>query len=399
MELRPGLLRNRSFLLVLTGMSLSLLGDALFAVAVPLWVLGSGGSPRLLAGLQSIRSVVNIGLAPLAGTVADRGDRRLIMLTADLVRGLLLLGLLVALMRGGALPYLAVAIALMELTSLFFGPAYAAAQGALVHPEDLPRAISFFQLSTQMVGVAGPALAGLVIAGMGLPGAIGLDALSFFLSAGALLLVRLGWERRRPSGRRPFWVDLREGLAILTQHQVIRRIVGLSIGLNFAGAAFGVLIPVIAIRTFGLEGRELGLLYAMNPAGIAIGLLLVALLGKRAAQQARLPLWGLVGMGLGNLAMGWVSTPVSFGALLLISGLSFGLANSLVLNLYLTLVPQEQQGRMFGLSGSLGRLLMPVGAGLAGWLVDLHSPFTLAAGVGALVVVISVWALWRVELG
>lgn len=393
MELRAGLMRNRSFLFVLAGMTLSLVGDAFFAIAMPLMVLGSGGSPGLLAGLQSIRSILNIGLAPLAGTVADRGDRRLIMLSADLVRGLVLLGLLLVIRGGDGVAYLATAIALMELSALFFGPAYAAAQGALVHPDDLPRAISLFQLGQQGVAVIGPALAGVVIAGLGTAGAVGLDALSFFLSAGALLLVRLGWERRKAGARNPFWVDLKEGVAVLTQSRVIQRILLLSVGINFAGAAFGVLMPVITIKTLGLQGRALGLLYAVNPAGMGIGLVILALLGKRVTRRGRVSLWGLVGMGLCNLAMGWVSTPVPYGLLLFGGGLCFGIANGLLFTIYLILIPQEQQGRYFGLSGSLGRMLMPVGAGLAGWAVGVVSPFSVAGAMGALVTALALWAL------
>lgn len=395
MELRAGLLRNRSFLLVLTGMTLSLVGDAFFALAMPLVVLGGGGSPGLLAGLQSIRSVLNIGLAPLAGTVADRSDRRRLMLTADLVRGLVLVGLVVVLARGGGVLYLAAAVTLMELSALFFGPAYAAAQGALVHPDDLPRAISLFQLGQQGVAVIGPALAGIVIAWLGPVGAVGLDALSFFLSAVALALARLGWERRRGGAKAPFWVDLREGISLLTGSPVIQRILLLSVGINFAGAAFGVLMPVIAIRTLGLQGRALGMLYAVNPAGMVVGLLILAVVGKRVTKRGRVSLWGLIGMGLFNLAIGWVGAPIPYGLLLFGSGLCFGVANSLLFSIYRILIPREQQGRYFGLSGSLGRMLMPVGAGLAGWAVGVVSPFTVAAWMGALVVALSLWALGR----
>lgn len=394
-ELRAGLMRNRSFLLVLTGMTLSLVGDAFFAIAMPLLVLDGGGSPALLAGLQSIRSVLNIGLAPLAGTVADRSDRRRLMLTADLVRGLVLVGLVAVLVRGGGVLYLALGVTLMELSALFFGPAYVAAQGALVHPDDLPRAISLFQLGQQGVAVIGPALAGVVIAWAGPAGAIGLDAISFFLSAVALAFIGLGWERRRAGGRNPFWVDLREGITLLVQSPVIQRILLLSIGINFAGAAFGVLMPVIAIKTLGLQGRALGLLYAVNPAGMAFGLSILALLGKRVTRRGRVSLWGLVGMGLCNLAMGWVSTPIPYGLLLFGGGLFFGIANGLLFTIYLILIPREQQGRYFGLSGSLGRILMPVGAGLAGWAVGILSPFSVAASMGAVVMALSFWALGR----
>ncbi|HWI62920.1 MAG TPA: hypothetical protein VNT75_13825, partial [Symbiobacteriaceae bacterium] len=92
------LLRNRAFLLVFTGMAVSLLGDALFALAMPLWVLESTGSAGAVALLAGVRSVAALLLSPLAGTLADRNDRRTVMIAADLARagatGLLALYLL-----------------------------------------------------------------------------------------------------------------------------------------------------------------------------------------------------------------------------------------------------------------------------------------------------------------
>lgn len=391
MERGPGLLKNRSFLLVFAGMAISLLGDACFAVALPIWVLGSGGSPRLLAGLQSIRSVVNIGLAPLAGTVADRSDRRRIMLTADLIRAGALIGLL--LLSANGLYALAGAVILIELAGLFFSPAYVAAQGALVHPDDLPRALAIFQLLSQGVAVVGPALAGGAIAWLGLKGAIGLDGLSFLLSAGALCLVRLGWEVRRSGPRVPFWQDLKAGVAILTTNPAIRQVATLAVGINFAGAIFGILLPVIAIRDWALSGWQLGLFYALNPAGMTLGVLGMAILGGRVRAKGAASMVGLLLMGLSNVAMAWAPNPLPFGALLFLGGFSFGIAQILLLTLYRTLVPQEQQGRFFGLTGALGRLLMPVGAGLAGWAVAWFSPFHLTGATGGLVVLLAVWGL------
>ncbi|HWI65968.1 MAG TPA: MFS transporter [Symbiobacteriaceae bacterium] len=388
------LLRNRAFLLVFTGMAISLLGDALFALAMPLWVLESTGSAGAVALLAGVRSAASLLLSPLAGTLADRNDRRTVMIAADLARagatGLLALYLL---WGGSGLTPIVLIGFVLSVAGVFFAPAYAAAQSGLVHPDDLTQSLSLFQLMRQVVSFAGPALAGLVVARTGAPAAVGLDALSFLVSALCIAAVRLEWGVRPPKARRPFWHDLRSGITTVAGHLVLRRTVLLTCGVNCAGAMFGVLLPVIGLREWNLSAGQYGLWSTVSPAGVMLGLAAVSVAAGRIRRRGRFMLWALLAMGAVNLAMGWAGGFWPFTVLLFLGGLTFGLSNVMFAAIFRALVPQEQQGRFFGLLGSINQALQPLGLALAGVMADRVSPFTGAALAGGAVVLLAVWGL------
>ncbi|HYF79946.1 MAG TPA: MFS transporter [Symbiobacteriaceae bacterium] len=389
-----GLLRNRSFVLVFAGMTISLLGDALYALALPLWVLDATGSAGAVALLNGLGSVASLLFAPLAGTVADRTDRRRQMIIADLVRAGAVGAAAIFMLTGQAgFGHVLATGAVLSAASVFFTPAYAAAQSGLVHPDDLTRSLSLFQMMRQVVAMAGPSLAGVVVAGVGAGPALGLDAATFGVSALAIAAVRLRWAPRPPRERRPFWSDFRAGVATIADHPVLRRTVVLTCGVNAAGAMFGVLLPVIAVREWALSPLQYGLWGSANPAGIMLGLTLVTAAAGRIRSRGRFMLYALLAMGVVNLAMAWGSGFWAFTLLLFLGGLTFGLSNVMFAALYRVLVPQEQQGRFFGLLGSINQALQPVGAALAGVLATQFSPFVGAAVAGGAVVMLAVWGL------
>lgn len=389
-----GLIRNRSFLLVFVGMAVSLLGDALYALALPVWVLDATGSAGAVALLNGLGSVASLLLSPLSGTVADRSDRRRIMIAADLVRAGAVGAAAIFMLSGQAgFGHVLATGAVLSGASVFFTPAYAASQSGLVHPNDLTRSLSLFQMMRQVIALAGPSLAGLLVARTGAATALGLDAATFALSAVCIAAATLRWAPRPPRERRPFWTDFRAGLSVVADHPVLRRTFVLSCGVNAAGAMFGVLLPVIALREWQLSPMQYGVWGTASPAGIMLGLAMVTAAGKRIRARGRFMLRALLAMGLVNLAMGWGSGFWAFTVLLFLGGLTFGLSNVMFAALYRVLVPQEQQGRFFGLLGSVNQALQPVGAALAGVLATQVSPFAGAAVAGGIVVALAAWGL------
>lgn len=389
-----GLMRNRSFFLVFAGMTVSLLGDALYALALPFWVLDATGSGGAVALFQALGSLVSLLVSPLAGTFADRADRRAIMIAADLVRAGAVGAAAIFMLTGQAgFGHVLATGALLAGAGVFFTPAYAAAQSGLVHPDDLTRSLSLFQMMHQIVAMAGPSLAGVLVTQVGTAPALGLDAATFAFSAVCIAAVRLRWAPRPPRERRPFWADFRAGLTTIANHPVLRRTVVLTCGVNAAGAMFGVLLPVIARQEWHLSLTQYGLWGSASPAGVFLGLTIVTAAAKRIRSRGRFMLQALLAMGLVNLAMGWGSGFWAFTVLLFLGGLTFGLSNVMFAALYRVLVPQEQQGRFFGLLGSINQALQPLGAALAAVLADQVSPFAGAAVAGGIVVALAVWGL------
>jgi len=393
-QTEAGLWRNSGFALLLLGTATSLLGDSLYAIVLSWWILTATGLAKASALVSLVGSIVLITLSPIAGTIADRTDRRRVMIIADISRSLLV-GILAVLMwrQQIGIVQLAVMAGFLAAAGAFFTPAYSAAMTGLVHPNDLTAALSIFQLLRQCVLMIGLSVAGVLVSFTGNALALLLDALSFLVSAGAIAMIRLHWAPRPPKKRKPFWGDFRAGLQTIFGNDRLVRILLLSVGVNLAGGTFAVLLPVIGIREMGLSRAQYGLLTSMNPAGLVIGTLILTFLSKYLAHRGVFMLHSLLVMGLINVAMAWAVTPVSFGALLFAAGLAFGLSNVMFATIFRSIIPQDQQGRFFGMYGPLNQVLMPVGLALGGVLGDAMSPFIVAGIVGAAVALLALWGL------
>ncbi|MBP2020038.1 MFS family permease [Symbiobacterium terraclitae] len=247
-------------MVVLAAMGVSHLGHALYQLVVPLWILQTTGSAGYVGALNAISIAVRLLVTPVAGTVADRADRRAVMASANLARALVLAALALAFWRGtNQIGILLGAGAALAVAGAFFAPAYAAAQASLVHPQDLTRALSLWQMLRDAITFAGPSVAGLVVAAIGHAGALAANGATYLVAAVCVLGVQLRWAPPPPKARRPFWRDFAGGLAPFTGSPVILRTVILGAGVNLAGSAFAVLLPVIAARELGLSPVLYGL--------------------------------------------------------------------------------------------------------------------------------------------
>lgn len=391
---QPGLLRNRAFLLVLGGMAVSQLGTSLYQMVAPVWVIQTTGSAGSIAAMTGISTVIRLLAAPVAGTVADRSDRRLVMASASLAQALIVSSLAAAFWSGfDPFRLLLIGSASLALAGAFFSPAYAAAQTGLVHPQDLTRALTIWQMVRQTIALVGPAAAGVVVTAFGPAWALAANGVTYLVSALCVLVIRLHWAPAPVRDRRPFWRDFADGLTVITGSPIVRRTVILGAGVNLAGSAFAVLLPVIALREMGLSPAVYGLFQVVNPSGIMAGMVALTAFAHRITRRGRFMLHALLLMGLSNVAMGWTTRSAFFLMLLFAGGVLFGLQNVLFADLWRRLVPQEQQGRFFGMQGSLNQALAPVGMAAAGFLADRFSPYHIAGGAGLLVVALAVWGL------
>ncbi len=208
----PPALRHRDFALLWTGQSVSMLGDGIFNVALPLETLQVDSRPTALSLVLAARIAPTVCLLLLGGVVVDRVPRRFAMLAADVVRGLAVAAIAAGIALGDLHLWALLTMAVIfGIADAFFTPASIA-----IVPELLPRELlvqgSALATTSQQVArmLAGPALGGLVIAVSGLGAAFAVDAGSFAVSAGSLLALS---SRPRPARTgRSVLADALEGL-------------------------------------------------------------------------------------------------------------------------------------------------------------------------------------------
>jgi MFS family permease len=188
------LLGHHQFRLLWTGMTVSLVGDGVFLVALAWQVYALSNVPTALSAVMLAMSVPHVLLLLVGGVVSDRFDRRRVMLAADLVRGAALLALAVLSLSGGMAVWSVAALAVLYgAGTAFFGPAFDAIVPEIVPTDLLVEANSLDQfVRPTALRLAGPALGGAVVAAVGPGWAFALDAATFAVSVWVLLLMVSG---------------------------------------------------------------------------------------------------------------------------------------------------------------------------------------------------------------
>lgn len=292
---------SRQFRLLFTGELISYLGTQLTAVAAPFQVFVLTRS-SLAVGLLGLAQLVPLIAGSLwGGALADAHDRRRVLLVAQVLLGLTSLGL--ALNASLDSPSLVAIYVLTALHAGFSGldsPARAAAIPSLVRAEQLTSALALNQLLWQVGAVVGPAIAGLLIARVGLGFTYVLDVVSFAVAFGAVALMRPVLPRG--GGTRAGRGALLEGLRFLRRARIIQAAELIDLNAMVFGAPRA-LFPALGTTVFGGGAAAVGLLYAAPGAGAALG---AASSGwaNRVERQGRAVIIAVVVWGLAIAAFG-----------------------------------------------------------------------------------------------
>ncbi len=359
--------RNQNFFSIWIGQTISLVGDFLYMIALMWWVLEKTGSSAAMASVAICSSLPAIVLGPFAGTYVDRVDKRKLMILMDLGRGVLITvpGVLYFL-NLLQVWHIFVIAALLSSMSTFFNPALATFIPVIVDKDQLVRANSISQLSTNLSGIIGPALAGALVALFGAGIVMFLDALSFFISVVAILLVRVKAEQVFPlEVRKKFLQELMDGLNFIRKESGVLGLVVLFSVLNFFVAPVGVLIPLMVKKILKMGAEGFGVLGSSISVGMVLGSLFLGMIGG----VRKKGIFIMIGIVVAGSFLALFGISESFWtSIFLLGGCGFGFsfANILVPVVFQTRIPHEKQGRVFGTLGTISGGLRPVSLALVG---------------------------------
>jgi MFS family permease len=340
-------------------------------------------------------------LGPLTGTVADRLDRRRVMVGCELVQGALVVAIALWL---PSLPLLLALVGLRAVAGQVFQPASRAAVPAVVPERDLERANAAVGVATNGGETLGPLVAALLLPVLEVRGVLLVDAASFLVSAVLLrLLPALAGPGRGPGPRPSFLADAAGGLRYLRGQAVVRVV---ALGYFAVVACTGiddVALVFLATGTFGAGEAAAGLLLAAVGVGLLAGYALLARAGPGLPSSAAgLLLAGFAVSSAGNLLTGLAWAVAAAFAVQAVRGLGIAAMDVAATTLVQRTVPPGLQGRVFGsLYGGIG-----VAAALAyllgGVLLDRTTPrvaFVAAGAAGLLATGATALALRRAYRG
>jgi MFS family permease len=381
-------LRQRDFLLAWLGGLISMIGNWVLIIALPIYVYQLTGSTLATSGMFVAEIVPALLLGSVAGVFVDRWDRKRTMVVANLALAVTLLPLLAV--RSADLIWVAYLVALTQSTiTQFFRPAENALLPRLVDDEHLLAANALNSLNNNLARLIGPAIGGSTMALVGLYGVVAIDVASFVISAAMIVLIATSGAVERVAGDaselatrawRRAWREWLDGLGLMRRNRGISALISLRAISALGEGVFGVMFVVWVDEVLDGGARELGwLMSAQAIGGIAGG----ALLGSVVRRHAPVWVYGLSGIAFGLLDLALFNYPlmipgVGLGLLLI------GLVGVPTIGLdagFMTMIQQvvrdAYRGRMFGLMGAASALLQLVGTLIAGTLGDALGPIVL----------------------
>lgn len=386
---RAGL--GRPFYSLWASMAASDAGDGISRTLLPLLVVAHHPDPATVAGLTAVNMLPWLLFALPAGVLADRVDRRRIVLVSNLVRAAALLGVALVLAGDRALVALYALAFVLGIAETLADTAAPAMLPGLVGERDLECANGRL-LAAQVVlnEMAGPPVAGLLM-GLTAAGALATGGVLYALAAVLLFaLAPITAHTRRetvPGTARGAMVrDIREGLGFVLGHRTLRLTVAASAmyGMVFS-AAFSMLV-LFSDRTLRLGETGYGLLLAAGAVGSVTG----SWLAPRACGRLpaiRLARWSLVASGAAYATLGLVRAPVLAALVLAANGVFMMNWNIPVMSLRQRLTPADLQGRVMSVSRLCSWGSMPVGAALGGLLAEVFSVPTVFLVCGTVLAV------------
>jgi MFS family permease len=394
-QARPGALaafRSRDFRLLWSGQAISFVGDAAFIVALGWRVTDLTGKASSLAYVLALQSVAMLTTLLLGGVLADRYPRRLLMISSDVARAVVV-GIFFTIDVTGhlSLPVILVLAACFGLADGFFQPAFSGIVPLMVETEMLPSASSWLAIARQGSAVVGPALAAGLYGTAGPPTVWAIETVSFLVSAGAVWLAR---PRTVPDEPLPgIRHELAEGFRYVASVPWIwTGIVAATLILMVAMAPYNALLPRVVRDHYGRGVGSYGLLFSLMAAGMVAGSLLYA---RWRPQRHRVLIcfssFGINDLGIVVVALSpwyWLATIA-----VIWRGFWIGIGGSAWTTLVTQLVPERLLSRVFSLDFFGSFALTPIGYVLAAAAATAIAPTTYLAIGGAVG-----FALWFAPL-
>jgi predicted MFS family arabinose efflux permease len=381
----------RDFRLMWIGACTSSIGTWMQIVAQGWLIYRLSHSARLLALDQFLGGIPIFLFSLIGGVVADRKERRKILLASQYVQ-MASAGLLTVLVATGHVHvwHILCLSFVSGLAQAFGGPAYQALIPTLVDREDMPNAIALNSIQFNMAVTIGPALAGQALAKLGETWCFGLNALSFLAPIISLSMIS---ARFLPvSTTESIFSSLKQGIRFVRKQHSMEALVVLAFCMTALSMPMRTYIPVFVKDIFHRGPETYGNLLSLMGIGSICGSLMIAAIGNM-QRKGRFALTMLVVLGAGIAGFSLSkSLPISYAVLVLV-GASMMAVFATVTSLVQLITTNEMRGRVMSVYNCAFRGGMPMGNLLSGWLVPIFTAPAVLAVNGFLLILVALYFL------
>lgn len=366
-QLRP-LYRNRDYMLLWSGQFVSSLGSGMTRIVYPLLILAMTNSPARAGFATSLLLLPYLLFSLPAGAVADRFNRKKIMMYADLGRALILASIPLSMFLDKlTLTQIYFAVFLEGTLFVFFNVAEVAALTHVVPKPQMPAALAQNEIGYTTTHIISPSV-GTWFYQLGHAFPFFFNAVSYVVSVLSLFFLRSNFHVAQVKKDQHLWTDIREGLHWLWHQPLIRFIAVMCSGMTFVESSLQ-LILIVRAKNFGASTAQIGWIFSLGAIGGIFGALTgpyirkhfsyaKIIIGSTCGIVALFPLYGLLN---------------NFLLLALVSAVSYLLGswfNITQFSYRLALIPENLQGRVNSVFRMFALGSIPIGAALAGILIE-----------------------------
>jgi MFS family permease len=388
-QTKDNLMKNQNFMLLFLGGLVSRIGNSIHYIALTWFILETTGSGKATGIIMLLSTLPGVLAGPLGGILADKLNRKLLIVGMDILRGIIVIWLSWLVYNEIAgFPHLAAATILIAICGAFFNPTVEAVLPTLVEDTNLQQANSFQQFSNNFTTIIGAATGGFLIAIIGVKGVFLINGISFIVSGLSELVIVIPTSYQNNVST-TIIEDFKTGVNFLYQKKGILSLFSISIVINFLFSGIAsVGLPYVFNQVLAVSSKLYGLAQAIFPAGAVLGAIILNF-----RPEIKNYYYSIVG-GIGTLSLFLmaISLPISplimnnysittsylgLFLILFIIGISVSIINIPIKVLLQRIVPNQLRGKIFGLLTTFSQALVPLSMALFGWLLDLVPAYLL----------------------
>jgi len=408
---KKGLLNegNKNLFLFLSGKSISLFGSAIYTFVVGLYLLKITGSGLTFATNIVLYTLPIVFINPLAGVLADKMNKKVLVIGSDFINGLFLFGIyLFSVKYGLTITVVYISTFLMTVLSAFFNIGIESAKPSLVSKESLVKINSHARVIESISYLIGPVVGGLIYTVIDTKLFILLNAVSFLLAAVLEYFINFKFNNRREEERtrdksiENVWSKLKEGYTYLFNQPYLKGLIYIFIALNFF-FNFTVIVPLpyLLNTIWEVDSTVYGIVQSGLPLGMITGALLVNKVLKNTTYYQLLKKIGFYS-AIGVLAFG---LPIIFfqgvpnnnfiicyyTILMFLGGMVVSWVDIPASVLLQKVVPERILGRVISVKLSIIKIIVPITLIISGYFLEIMSPIIILLIGASFFLLFNIW--------
>ncbi|MGG3670488.1 MFS transporter [Bacillus cereus] len=384
--------------------TISIFGSSIYSFALGLYVLQITGSALNFAITLILGTIPMIVMNPFAGVVADKVDKKKLVVCMDLLSGCLVITVYILSSNYGLNLFIIYTTTfLMTVFTTFFGIGLEAAKPNIVSKERLMSINSISKIIDSVSLILGPMLGGIVFVVFDIKIFIIINGISFILSGISILFIHFklfdfNINEECSKRRINFIKDIKEGFSYLIEKESLKNTFRILISLNFfLGFAVTVPLPYIINTVLNLSSKQFGIIQGTFPVGMIIGAILVKkitdrfsysyLLKKLSSMLAVFMIISGIPVLFKSFEVNDFVYVITYCVVMFFLGLIIALIDIPLIYFMQKEIPDKYRGRVLSIGLSLGKMMLPIAMALSGLLLNYIPAYTIPI-VGGIVFLI-----------